>query len=67
MFYMIWCEGNRAPTVKHETRHAAITEADRLARVNPGKTFYVLAAIEECTAAVVTTTTRIIYEREQDA
>jgi len=45
-FWMITGEGN-LPRVRHETEEQAQREADRLARANPGKKFYVLEAIEE--------------------
>lgn len=43
-FYMVWNEGNRSPTHKHETYNAAKTEAERLCRVATGN-FYVLQAV----------------------
>lgn len=47
-FWMVWNEGNRAPTVKHPSESAARDEAERLARLNPGQKFHVLAAIDCC-------------------
>lgn len=43
-FYMVWNEGNRAPTYKHESYGAAKTEAERLSRIASGN-FYVLQAV----------------------
>lgn len=43
---MVWCPEGRAPTVKHDTFQRAVNEAERLARANPGKQFYVLQAVE---------------------
>lgn len=34
-FFMVWNEGGRAPTVKHETPESAKQEATRLALANP--------------------------------
>lgn len=45
VFWMVYGEGQRAPTMKHATRDVAETEAKRLARFNPGIAFYVLEAI----------------------
>ena len=43
-FFMVWCEGNRAPNYKHNTEVEACNEARRLAEANPNKHFYVLEA-----------------------
>lgn len=43
-FWMVWNPGRDQPTHRHETRDAAMQEARRLARLNPGERFYVLAA-----------------------
>lgn len=47
-FYMVWNEGNRGPVVRHNTDMSARTEAERLARLNPGQKFYVLSVIDCC-------------------
>jgi hypothetical protein len=43
-FFVVWCPTHGAPTVRHGNRAAALIEATRLARSNPGKEFFVLAA-----------------------
>jgi hypothetical protein len=47
-FWLIWCEraGGNAPTRKHFSRTDAITEAERLARNNPGQRFWILKSEE---------------------
>jgi len=47
-FWMVWNEGNRGPEKKHLNENSARNEAERLARLNPGQKFYVLAAIDCC-------------------
>jgi len=47
-FWMIWNKGNRGPTIQHPTENAARSEAERLARFNPGQKFYLLSAIDCC-------------------
>lgn len=44
-FYVVWNPARGAPTVRHRTRPAAAEEAERLARSNPGQTFFVLATV----------------------
>lgn len=43
-FWMVFGEGGRAPARKHETRESAAREAERLAMLNPKRTFTVLKA-----------------------
>lgn len=43
-FWMVWGEGQRAPTFKHVTRGSADTEAERLANTHRGVQFVVLEA-----------------------
>lgn len=43
-YWCVWCEGGGSPTVKHDDFSSARSEAQRLARQNPGKRFAVLAA-----------------------
>lgn len=45
-FWMVWNPQGRAPTHKHPSPDQALTEAERLARLNPGQKFYVLEALE---------------------
>lgn len=47
-FWMVWNEGNQNPRVKHSSSMLARSEAERLARSNPGQKFYVLDAIDCC-------------------
>ena len=47
-FWMVWNEGNRGPEKKHLNENSARNEAERLARLNPGQKFYVLAATDCC-------------------
>ena len=53
-FWMVWNEGNRAPTVKHQSEQMARDEAERLAHCNPGSTFHVLEQIDCCSERAVT-------------
>jgi hypothetical protein len=43
-FYVVWGEGTGEPTVKHQFIEDARTQAERLAKKNPGEHFYVLVA-----------------------
>ena len=45
-FWMVWNVNGHAPTYKHASHESAVTEAERLARLNPGKTFAVLRATD---------------------
>ncbi len=45
-FWMVWCPEGRAPTVKHDSYERAVSEAERLARANPGREFFVLQATD---------------------
>jgi hypothetical protein len=47
-FWMVWNEQGHAPTFKHITVESARAEAERLARLNPGHQFHVLAALGHC-------------------
>lgn len=47
-FWMVVGDGN-TPKVRHETRSRAEKESTRLAKENPGITFYVLEAVEKVT------------------
>jgi hypothetical protein len=44
-FWLVWNENGRVPMYRHDTLESAQTEAERLARANPGETFYVLEAV----------------------
>lgn len=45
-FWMVWNEHGHSPTVKHLLHARAVTEAERLARANPGQRFFVLKATD---------------------
>ncbi|MDM4786309.1 hypothetical protein [Pseudomonas aeruginosa] len=45
-FWCVWNPDGRSPTVRHPTYLAAEAEAERLARCNPGQSFYLLKAEE---------------------
>lgn len=44
VFFMVWRQGGGVPTVQHPTLGLAEAEAERLARANPGREFFVLMA-----------------------
>lgn len=44
LFWCVWCEDGGSPTVKHPEFRTAQAEAKRLARMNPGRRFVVMAA-----------------------
>lgn len=44
-FWMVWNKGGGAPTVTHKSPASAEREARRLAKLNPGHAFIVLAAV----------------------
>ena len=44
-FWMVWNPLGYQPRMKHWNEDAAVREAKRLARENPGQQFYVLEAI----------------------
>jgi hypothetical protein len=43
-FYFVWAPTRRRPRQRHQTRDAAIAEADRIAQLNPGVEFVVYEA-----------------------
>lgn len=45
-FWMVWSPQGRPPTHRHESHGSAVTEAERLARTNPGQQFFVLEATD---------------------
>lgn len=47
-FWMVWMEGNRDPQFKHECLSSAENEAERLARLYPGKKLYILETVNFC-------------------
>ena len=50
-FWMVYGEGQGAPTYKHDSEEAASEEAQRLALRNPGCAFYVLKGVGRAMAA----------------
>ncbi len=44
-FFMVYAQDGGAPTYRHATVDEAKTEAERLARQNPGKKFFVLMTV----------------------
>lgn len=44
-FWMVYCPTKNPPSFRHETRGLAESEAERLAKQNPGEIFVVLEAI----------------------
>lgn len=52
-FWMVWMEGNRDPQHKHTSSHSAEMEAERLARLHPGRTLYILESVNACKVADV--------------
>lgn len=44
-FWFVWNPAGRAPQHQHASKHGAISEAERLARNNPGETFIVLESV----------------------
>lgn len=50
-FWMVYGVGQRGSTYQHRSKAQATAEAERLARLNPGATFVVLAAVDAFSAA----------------
>jgi hypothetical protein len=44
-FWLVWNPQGSNPRYQHETEQSAISEAERLAKVNPGETFVVLESV----------------------
>ena len=44
-FWMVWNVHRSAPKIKHPTKAAALAEATRLLRQEPGGEFYILQAV----------------------
>ncbi len=47
-FWLVWCVDNGLPSVKHDSHDSACTEAERLARLHPGKRFEVMERVSSC-------------------
>lgn len=55
-FYLVWSPtGSTPPRYCHGTQDAAEAEADRLARANPGKNFFVVAPLYSVVAGAFET------------
>lgn len=48
-YWLVWAENGGTPTIKHQSRSSANTEAERLARKNRGVRF----AVVELVASVI--------------
>ncbi|MFS0771078.1 hypothetical protein [Sphingomonas sp. 1P08PE] len=57
-FWLVWNEDGRSPVVKHASRDVAEAEAARLASVNMGRTFHVLAVMSSITTSAEVVGTR---------
>lgn len=44
-FWLVWNPEGRAPTYQHDSEESARSEAERLAKLNPGQSFYVLETV----------------------
>lgn len=44
-FWMVWNPNRNPPTHRHDTEASAETEAERLAKLNPGEHFIILEAV----------------------
>lgn len=49
-FWLVWRGGGGVPTHMHPTKDSAEREAERLAKANPGSTFYVMKAVAAAVA-----------------
>lgn len=47
-FWLVWKQNGGLPTVQHDSDRSARQEAERLARVHAGSTFYVLELVGSC-------------------
>ena len=52
MFYVVWAPARGHPKKRHETLLAAVNEAERLVNQEPGREFYVLAAVRRLSSRV---------------
>lgn len=50
-FFMVWMDGGRGPSQKHDTYDSACAEAKRLAQKNPREAFVVLQSLGHYTVA----------------
>jgi len=66
-FFLVWNPDGSAPTVKQPSYAVAETEAKRLARGNPGSSFFVLAAVAEAKRIEVGVTRFTINPDEHSA
>jgi hypothetical protein len=61
-FFMIYGNGQSAPTVKHHNIEAATREAERLSRSNPGIEFFVMMPVSVSKRVDVSTTKLVDLE-----
>lgn len=54
--WFVWNPRGNVPSFEHSTEYEAKTEAERLARLNPGTRFLVLRSVGEVTKTDVTWT-----------
>ncbi len=55
-FWMVWGIHSGPPTFQHQSEESARNEAERLARLNPGKQFVVLESVAAYTKTDVAVT-----------
>lgn len=48
-FWMVWNPERNPPNYRHDYERGALSEAERLAALHPGQSFYVLQATHLCT------------------
>jgi hypothetical protein len=65
-FWMVYGVGQRGSTYQHRSKAQATAEAERLASLNPGSTFVVLAAVGAFSAARPVVETVKIRKPEKD-
>lgn len=67
-FWLVWSpQGARPPLVRHRTYRGAVSEAERLARLNPGSEFFVVQALSvSMVAANVTVPLRVTWQDDMD-
>ena len=57
-FWMVYRDGGRGPEYRHDTAESAETEAARLATLNPGDVFFILAV-----TASISTNIEVVGEK----
>ena len=65
-FWLVWSpEGKTMPTFRHQSEFAAQTEAERLARWNPGKQFFVVEAKSVSRIEPKPVITTLLHQQEE--